>query len=579
MYLGISCTGHHNSVALADRDGRIVYAQAAERDYQSKMSFNMAADEPIKMKRLFEEHWPGTGKLKICRSWSDELDDRMAAEIAVLDGPINQDNPVIESASKHWKRKLTDNLSSIIGPNMELAGSGAKWAAEELGIPYEVVNFDHHLCHAAYACYSSPFSEATCLVVDGYSEDASQSLYRFRNETLELLPYQPYTGALNRLSASLGVYYGFTICMLCGFSTFSGEEWKIMGLAPYGKLDRDLLEILQRLITVRDGVVHMPVSTAEAAIELLEERCTYEDDPDRCADLAYTAQHHFNAMMADILEHAHDTSPNENLVLTGGCALNSSFNGRAVARSDFANLYVPSAPGDDGNAIGAAYLGYLAAIDGEDPNRIAPTPYLGDEISEDIVAEVLEKNPGLQSRHLSYDEVYSDTAQALADGNIVAWVQGRAEFGPRALGNRSILADPRDPKMKEKINAAVKFREPFRPFAPAVLHEHGHEYFADYCYSPYMERTQFFMDDMGAKVPAVCHEDNTGRAQSVTAQNNPHFYRLISEFHDRTGVPILLNTSLNVMGKPIVSSFSDALYTFMSTDIQRLVIGRYVLTK
>jgi carbamoyltransferase len=469
-------------------------------------------------------------------------------------------------------------MNSIIGPNMMLAGSGAKWAAEELGIPYEVRNYDHHLCHASYACFTSPFDEATCLVVDGYSEDVSQSLYRFRAGKLELQPYAPYDGALNRLASSLGVYYGFTICMLCGFSTFSGEEWKIMGLAPYGTLDLEILEILQRLIVVKDGVVSMPPSTAEAAIELLEKRCVYEDDPDRCANLAHTAQFHFNALMQKILQHAYEKCPNEHLVLTGGCALNSSFNGRALVKGEFKRLFVPSAPGDDGNAIGAALLALLE----QEPNwngRLDPNPYLGDEIPEPLVAEVLQKKTGLNVVKESYDEIYRSTAKALASGEIVAWVQGRAEFGPRALGNRSILADPRDPEMKKKINAAVKFREPFRPFAPSILHQYGEQYFKDYVYSPYMERIQFFKDGVGEKVPAVCHADYTGRVQSVTANSNTHFFNLISAFDKEAGVPILLNTSLNVMGKPIVSSLADVLYTFLATDIDRLVVGQHVLIK
>jgi carbamoyltransferase len=578
MYLGVSCTGHHNSIALVDEAGTVLYAQAAERDYQSKLSFNMAADEPIKIKRLLEEHWPGRGRLTICRTWSNSLSERMLREIAFLDEPANQTDQILRSAAGHWKRKLTENLTSIIEPNLMMAGAGARWAAEELGIPYAIRNFDHHLCHAAYACLTSPFAEATCVVVDGYSEDASQSVFRFGDGKVEELPCQGYGGALNRLAASLGVYYGFTVCMLCGFSTYSGEEWKVMGLAPYGKLDEELLGLLQRLITVEDGLVTMPPSTAEAAIELLECRCPYSEDPDRCADLAHTAQYHFNALMKQVLDHAHGLNPSENLVLTGGCALNSSFNGRALSCTPFSDLHVPSAPGDDGNSIGAAFLGFMAD-QGSMASKPYMTPYLGDEIPDALVAELVAKNERLAARKLPYAELFTSVAQSLSEGKIVAWVQGRAEFGPRALGNRSILADPRDPRMKEKINDAVKFREPFRPFAPAILDEFGSEYFLDYHFTPYMEKTLFFRPEKGALVPAVCHEDGTGRLQSVRADTNLHFYNLLKAFHALTGVPVLLNTSLNVMGKPIVSSLSDVLYTFLATDIDILVVGEHIFAK
>ena len=266
-----------------------------------------------------------------------------------------------------------------------------------------------------------------------------------------------------------------------------------------------------------------------------------------------------------------------NLVLTGGCALNSSFNGKILdATGPFQSLYVPSAPADDGNAIGAAMLAFDDDNPGERARKTFHSPYLGKDLSQASLERIADR----ESRIVRLgDEVTKRAAECLAEGKLVGWVQGRAEFGPRALGNRSILADPRPAGAKDMINAKVKYREHFRPFAPSILHEHGDQWFENYQESPYMERTLKFRQEVRHRVPAIVHQDGTGRLQSVKREWNSRYYDLINNFYALTDVPLLLNTSFNIMGRPILHTPEDALLMFYTTGIDVLVVGDYIIEK
>jgi carbamoyltransferase len=253
-------------------------------------------------------------------------------------------------------------------------------------------------------------------------------------------------------------------------------------------------------------------------------------------------------------------------------------------RSAFKRLFVPAAPSDDGNAVGAALLAHAEDHRAETAHTPSPrpsvaSPYLGSTIDPKELAHFGHSARMLGRLELDRSAICGFVAAELARGKVVAWIQGRAEFGPRSLGNRSILADPRNPLMKERINSIVKFREGFRPFAPSVLDEFGEQYFEGYTFTPYMERTLRIRPEHRAKIPAVCHVDGTGRLQSVTKASNPRFHELISAFHQLTGVPVLLNTSLNVMGKPIVHSAADAFNIYLSSRIDILVIDDLVFSK
>ena len=264
-----------------------------------------------------------------------------------------------------------------------------------------------------------------------------------------------------------------------------------------------------------------------------------------------------------------------NLILGGGCALNSSCNGVLLERTPFKNLHISMAPGDDGNAIGSAYLSWMKDHPKQRPLN-AHTAFLGSEISTETIERAIRLG-GLKAKFFSEDELIEEVSKELSEGKLVGWVQGRAEFGPRALGNRSILADPRKAKTKDHINERIKFREEFRPFAPSILDEKGPELFHNYQYSPYMERTLRFKNTEIA--PAVVHCNETGRVQSVRKEDNPRFYALLNSFYKKTKVPVLLNTSFNVMGRPIIHDVEDALAVFFTSGLDMLVLGQYVFKK
>ncbi|WP_163391243.1 carbamoyltransferase family protein [Enterovibrio norvegicus] len=577
MYLGISCTGHDNSIALVNSDGKVLYAQAVERETQTKHGFSVCPDQPYKLAKLIKQYAPNATHLTICKSWPEDTPQKMGSEINNI--AMAEYDGIVREVAGIFKGVQTHNMNDVFLPNIQMGGGGAKRAAMALNLTTNTRQFDHHSSHAAFACYSSPFDEAACLVMDGYGEDSAQSIFIYKDNKLEKLPKPAYLGELNQLSASLGVYYGVTVCRLCGFAMDSGEEWKVMGLAPYGELNEPVLALLRKHIAVKDGYLTLPEGSTAALAALRPHTRPYAQFPKEAADLAYTAQYHFNELMTEILTHVHAVTGMDNIVITGGCALNSSFNGRVIENTPFSDLFVPCAPGDDGNSVGAALL----AVKQDFPDKMIQnrlqTPYLGDEILEEEVENFIEKSSFGNVHKYDWQDLYQNVAHMMAEGKVVAWVQGRAEFGPRALGHRSILADSRSIEMKTKINAAVKFREPFRPFAPMILADKGDEYFENYHDTPYMEKVATFKPLIREAVSAVCHADNTGRLQSVTKERNEHVYHLIEAFEKITGVPVIINTSLNVMGKPIVSSLNDAVMTFFTTDIEVLVIGQYVFTK
>jgi carbamoyltransferase len=444
--------------------------------------------------------------------------------------------------------------------------------------PVQIRRYDHHQTHAEYGCRSSPFEEAVCAVVDGYGEFGSTSFFAYKNGVVQRL--HRARSMFNRERHSLGVFYGL-VTGLCGFQPLKGEEWKIMGLAPYGRVDEELRGLFEQLIGVSGLRLAGKVSPKEEkrlVDELKKRRRRPGQPPIEVADIARTGQEVFVGRIKELLQNLATKGVSKNLVLCGGCALNSSWNGRILSETPFEQLHVPAAPGDDGNSVGAALIAYHE----DHPEARAPrklmSPYLGTGIDAEVRENLLRFNGPHRVRRVP-GAVVQETAKLLAEGKIVGWMQGRAEFGPRALGHRSVLADPRSPDMKDRINGRVKFREEYRPFAPSILHEHGPEYFEDYQSSPYMERTLVFRREVRDKVPAVVHEDGTGRLQSVTRELSGRYYDLILAFYEITGVPIVLNTSFNIMGKPIIHSVEDAVGMFYTTGLDALVIDDIVIQK
>ncbi|WP_394829537.1 carbamoyltransferase [Pendulispora albinea] len=440
----------------------------------------------------------------------------------------------------------------------------------------EVVCLPHHLTHAAAAYATSSFERAAILVADGLGGEACTTSYAAGPTGCERL------GSID-LPHSLGLLYA-AVTQHLGFKHTS-DEWKVMGLAPYGESDRKLDRFFQELVLLRpDGSYAInsrytqwhknPFTFGSLFAESVAEhlgpaRKPDEEITDRHRAVARALQHRVEEAMYHVLRHLHARTKIDSLCLVGGVALNCVVNGRILAETPFRQVYVPYAPGDAGAAVGAA----LIAAKKWPTSDFDPTPYLGPAYSnEQILNEC--RRAKLSPREMS--DPYGETSRLIAKGDIVGWFQGRMEFGPRSLGHRSILADPRRAEMKDRINSAVKYREAFRPFAPAVLSERASDWFEDLVPSPYMS---FALKVRKPNIPAVTHVDNTARLQTVDAKTSPTFHALISAFEKETSVPVVLNTSFNVKGEPIVCSPADAIRCFYSTGLDHLVMGPYLLSK
>jgi carbamoyltransferase len=577
--LGLACTGHENALALLDASGSILHAEATERPVQAKRAINIPADDLLRVGALIERYCADCDEIVVAKTWSSDALGKVKTDASKM---LRAVAGLHANTDREWINRVAFQATlweSLIGPNVQLAGSGIQRYCANRTIALEKRAYDHHLTHAAYACHIAPLDEAVCVVFDGYGEGTHSSFFHYRDESLVPLQVGRRVEQLHGSLASLGLYYGYTVCGLLGFDIVNGEEWKVMGLAPYGKFHEEFYEALKRFIRAEgyDLTVGRDCGEAYRALQ------RFARQPGQSfldmADIAYTAQHYFCELAVEVLGRLSDLNLSRNLVLTGGCALNSTLNGQLTTTTGFERVFIPPAPSDDGNAVGAGFLAMREdgiSLKGKAANR---SPYLGSSIDSAELQRYLRHGTALRPLAMEPSMLARFVARQLASGKIVAWVQGRAEFGPRALGNRSILADPRDPAMKDRINEIVKFREGFRPFAPSILHEHGEAYFEDYTFTPYMERTLKIKAGRQAEIPAVCHVDGTGRLQSVTRELNPRFHDLISSFFAITQVPVLLNTSLNVMGKPIVHSVGDALSVFLSTGIDLLVIEDVVFSK
>jgi carbamoyltransferase len=568
FYVGLAATFHDSALAIVDPAGEVRFAEATERYLQNKRAYNCPPDDLVRMPRLVREHVDADAAIVAAVSWSTPYLDRLEALCRLpppaLGSPADDELSWPVPAPAALTRGLRNSVSQAalnLGSSRQIAG------------PVEVRRFDHHLSHAAAAAYTSPFDECAVAVVDGFGETAASAFYTYREGRIDRLD-APEPGPP---AASLGHFYS-RLCALCGFDPVQGEEWKVMGLACYGRSDERLYGLLRPLLRV-EGLTLRPGGPEAETLRRLRELRRHARPPDAppmaAADLAATGQRVFEEVMTELLGTLRRRSGTDRLALAGGCALNSTYNGKLLGQTGFRALHVHSAPADDGAALGAALLAVFADHPDAAPGAGLATPYLGSTIDPRAV-ERMASMGGLERLGCltrAPGEIHRRAADLLGRGRIVGWIQGRAELGPRALGNRSILADPRRPEMPGRINAEVKFREAFRPFAPSILDEHGAAWFEGYQTSRYMERTLRFRPEAAARVPAVVHADGTGRLQSVRREWNPSFHRLLDAFFELTGVPLVLNTSLNVMGRPIAHSLEDALGLLFSTGLDALVVG------
>jgi carbamoyltransferase len=450
---------------------------------------------------------------------------------------------------------------------------------------------EHHLAHISSSFFVSPFDRAAVASLDGFGDMVSAMWGVGQGSRLRI------DGEVN-FPHSLGMFYlGFT--QYLGFTSY-GDEYKVMGLASYGEpeyLDgmRDVLrhrgglgfELDMRCfrhareiqpMVWREGPANLGPVWDEGMVRRFGPVRRGSDEPleDRHRNIAASAQRRLEEVVLSNLRALHERTGMDALCLAGGVALNCVINGQIRRRTGFRDLYVQPAAYDGGTSLGAACYVFHHRLGG--PRRhVMDHAYLGPEFGDDACRRALDR------RGLAYDPVgerdlIDRAVSALADGRVVGWFQGRMEFGPRALGNRSILADPRRLEMKDVLNARIKHREPFRPFAPAILEEAAGEWFDDDHPSPFMLLTYRVRPERRDRIPAPTHVDGTGRLQTVRRDQNPRFYDLIRAFGARTGVPLLLNTSFNE-NEPICCTPEEAVDTFLRTRMDVLVLGSNVAEK
>jgi carbamoyltransferase len=587
--LGISAY-YHDSAACLVRDGEIVAAAQEERFTRKKHDHRFPANAVAFCLR----HAGITAR---------DLD-----LVVFYDKPLQKFERLLETYLDYAPRGSRSFLQA-----MPLWLREKLWMREEIAkcVGYEgkVLFTEHHESHAASAFFPSPFDSAAILTIDGVGEWATSSYGWGRGNEIQLLAEMHFPHSLGLLYSAFTYYTGFKV---------NSGEYKVMGLAPYGQ-PVYVQKILDELVDVReDGSLRLNMRCfnycaglrmTNAAFDRLfggpprkpESRLTQRD-----MDLARSVQDVTEMVMMRMASHVHKVTGERNLCLAGGVALNCVGNGRILREGPFERLWIQPAAGDAGGALGAALSAWYqykdqprsgAAVCGDYPDGMRGA-LLGPEFSNEEVAAFLD-GIGARYRRMSHHEIANHVAALLADEKVVGWFQGRMEFGPRALGARSILGDPRSPRMQSVMNLKIKFRESFRPFAPSVLRERAADWFEMDCDSPYMllvapvrhehripmtsEQERLFgiekLNVPRSTIPAVTHVDYSARIQTVRREENPIYYDLLRAFERLTDCPVVVNTSFNVRGEPIVCTPEHAYTCFMRTEMDYLVLGDLVLDK
>lgn len=467
------------------------------------------------------------------------------------------------------------------------------WVREEISshlkIPLGKVLFsEHHLSHAAGSFYPSPFQKAAIMTIDGVGEWTTASFGVGEENKIRMLSEIHYPQSLGLLYSAFTAFLGFEV---------NEGEWKVMGLAPYGK-PKYVDKIWKVVKTHEDGSFSLDFSyftfqhsdsrTFSNKLsclfgEPIKPSKSYLITP-KAADIAASIQVVTEELLLGMAKNLKKLTKLENLCLSGGVALNCVANYRLLKESGFKNIYVQPAAGDSGAAMGAALYLYHHVL-GNKKRHVLDNAYLGEQYANNVIEHFLTKE-NIKYKKLTDEKLVDTVTSSLMKGKVIGWMEGRFEWGPRALGNRSILGDPRNPKMKDIINSKVKFREAFRPFAPSVIAEQAHKVFDLSFRKPENQYPLRFMlyvvpvkKEWREKVPAINHADNTARPQLVYKETNSLYHELISAFYKKTGVPLVLNTSFNLKGEPIVNTPENAYSTFQRSGIDLLVMGNFVVEK
>jgi carbamoyltransferase len=591
--LGVSCYYHDSAAALLV-DGMLAAAAEEERFSRKK----------------HDNRFP-VQAIQFCL-------ESAGITAAELDYVVFYEKPLLK-----FERILLNSLATFPRSYKVFRESMVAWFNEKLwvksqlqtriGVPTNKILFvEHHLSHAASAMFASPYEEAAVLTLDGVGEWTTAGIGRAsatwtgRGENrIELLEEMRYPHSLGLLYSAFTAFLGFRV---------NSGEYKVMGMAPYGR-PRYLDEVAKVARVDEAGGLNLDMdyfsfhhstqhTFSDRFVALFGEPRKPESEffchtthPERdhpqwdegtaqqnqkYADIAASIQRYTEETILKMAHHAHRMTGSKNLVMAGGVALNSVANGRIVREGPFENVFIQPAAGDSGGALGAALYAYHVLL-GQPRRFVMEHAYWGAAYSESDMAQALQESGLLYEEIEDSDALLDRAVDTILDSNVIGWYQGRFEWGPRALGNRSILADPRRAEMKEVVNTKVKFREPFRPFAPVVLEERAEEFFPtpelNRHYLPrYMLMVSPVAEEKQGEMEAVCH-NGTGRLQAVREEWNSRYYRLIEKFGEATGVPVLLNTSFNLRGEPIVTSPRQAIHTFSYSDIDLLVMGNFLVRK
>jgi carbamoyltransferase len=567
--LGISCHYHDAAVTLL-KNGKVVFAADEERFSRKK-------------------HDAGFPALAIqeCLKW-ENISIEQIDHIAFYEKPFLKFERLLRQHLDHFPRTFKTFQRAI-----------PSWLSEKIRIRHvirkrlkykgDVFFVEHHQSHAASAFLPSPFQEAAILTVDGVGEWTTTAIGIGRANSINLLKEIRFPHSIGLLYSTLTAYLGFSV---------NNSEYKVMGLSPYGLMDRlknPWYPKLRRVIDLKpDGSYNLNMEyfiyehsdrmPSPLLCELLGGSIRKESDPleKRHEDIAAALQMVTEDAVLAMLRYANQLTGCENIVLSGGVALNSVCNGKILSETGFKKIWIQPNAGDGGNSMGAA-LFVDNVILGNIRNYVLEDAYFGPSYSSDNIESYLKNSKIKYSRFASNTDLVDGTAKMLIENQVIGWFQGRMEWGPRALGARSILSNPCSQEMKAILNEKVKHREAFRPFAPAVCVEDAEEYFE--CDHPVPSPADFMLmvypikEKYRDKLPAVTHVDGSGRLQTVRREQNPLYYDLIKSFGKISGVPILVNTSFNIRGEPIVCTPEDAYRCMMGTGIDCLIMGEFCIRR
>jgi carbamoyltransferase len=588
--LGISCYFHDSAAALLS-DGLLVAAAEEERFTRKKHDYEFpthAIDFCLKMAGI---------------------------QSPDLDAVVFFEKPLVK-----FERLLMTSMQAFPRSHKVFREAMITWMGDKLWIksliqkrlrvpPERILFSEHHLSHAASAFFCSPFEEAAILTIDGVGEWATASIGIGRGNAITLLKEIRFPHSLGLLYSAFTAFLGFEV---------NEGEYKVMGMAPFGtpryvdkvmklihlnedggfQLDMDYFsfyystdrtyaaKFVELFGTPRDPGMHFFTPSTGFPSYFGQKPGNYDELGERnqyYADVAASVQAVTEEVMVKMAFEAHRQTGLKNLCMAGGVALNSVGNGKILEKTPFENIYIQPAAGDDGGALGAALYGYHTVLD-QPRKLVLEHAYWGEQHGMPQVEEFFRESNIPYERIDDEEELIGRVVDALQDGKVVGWSQGRFEWGPRSLGNRSILADPRRADMKDIVNTKIKFREPYRPFAPSVLVERAGEFFElDEPARHYPARFMLYVvnvkKDKQHLLPATTHVDGTARLQTVHRDVSPRYYRLIERFGEATGVPVLLNTSFNLRGEPIVNTPSEAFQTFGKSDMDLLVVENCLIRK